>query len=34
MGVPAVRVETAEELRAALVEALAHKGPRLIEAML
>ncbi len=34
MGVPAVRVETAEELRTALVEALAHKGPRLIEAML
>ena len=34
MGVPAVRVETAEELRAALAEALARKGPRLIEAML
>lgn len=34
MGVPAVRVETAEELQAELAEALAHKGPRLIEAIL
>lgn len=34
MGVPAVRVETAEEFRAALEAALAHKGPRLIEALL
>ena len=34
MGVPAVRVDTAEGFHAALVEALAHKGPRLIEAML
>lgn len=34
MGVPAVRVETTEEFRAALADALAHKGPRLIEAML
>jgi acetolactate synthase I/II/III large subunit len=34
MGVPAVRVETAEEFRAALADALAHKGPRLIEALL
>lgn len=34
MGVPAVRVSTAEEFRAALAEALAHKGPRLIEALL
>lgn len=34
MGVPAVRVDTAEGFRKALEEALAHKGPRLIEAML
>ncbi|MDE2436365.1 MAG: acetolactate synthase large subunit [Sphingomonadales bacterium] len=34
MGVSAVRVDTAEGFRAALGEALAHKGPRLIEAML
>ena len=34
MGVPAVRCETAEEFDAALKDALAHKGPRLIEAML
>ena len=34
MGVPAVRVDTAEGFRTALEEALAHKGPRLIEAML
>ncbi|MBS0483252.1 MAG: acetolactate synthase large subunit [Proteobacteria bacterium] len=34
MGVPSVRVETAEEFRAALTDALAQKGPRLIEAML
>jgi acetolactate synthase-1/2/3 large subunit len=33
MGVPAVRVETAEAFRDALAAALAHKGPRLIEAM-
>ena len=34
MGVPAVRVTTAEEFRAALAEALQHKGPRLIEVLL
>ena len=34
MGVPAVRVDTAEGFHAALKDALAHKGPRLIEAML
>ena len=34
MGVPAVRCETAEEFGAALKDALAAKGPRLIEAML
>ena len=34
MGVPAVRVETAEAFREALADALAHKGPRLIEAMM
>ena len=34
MGVPAVRCETAEEFRTALEDALAHKGPRLIEALL
>ena len=34
MGVPAVRVDTAEGFHAALQEALAHKGPRLIEAMI
>lgn len=34
MGVPAVRCETSEEFAAALKDALAHKGPRLIEAML
>jgi len=32
MGVPAVRANTAEEFRAALKEALAIKGPRLVEA--
>ena len=32
MGVPAVRAKTAEDFRAALKEALAIKGPRLIEA--
>ncbi len=34
MGVPAVRCETAEEFREALADALAAKGPRLIEALL
>ena len=34
MGVPAERATTAAEFRAALVAAIAHKGPRLIEAML
>lgn len=34
MGVPAVRAETAEEFRSALAEALAIKGPRLIEAVI
>lgn len=34
MGVSARRVTTAEELAEALSEALAHKGPRLIEAIL
>lgn len=34
MGVPATRAETAEEFRAALKEALAQKGPRLIEAVI
>ena len=34
MGVPAVRVDTAEGFREALAEALAAKGPRLIEALL
>ena len=34
MGVPAVRCETAEEFRTALADALAAKGPRLIEALL
>lgn len=34
MGVPARRVTTAEDLHDALAEALAHNGPRLIEAML
>ena len=34
MGVPAVRVDTAEGFHAALQDALAHKGPRLIEAMI
>ena len=34
MGVPAVRVDTAEGFRAALADALAAKGPRLIEALL
>ncbi|MEZ5922060.1 MAG: acetolactate synthase large subunit [Parvularculaceae bacterium] len=32
MGVPAVRTKTAEEFRSALKEALAVKGPRLVEA--
>ena len=34
MGVPALRVDTAEGFHAALKDALAHKGPRLIEAMI
>ncbi|MBS3929039.1 MAG: acetolactate synthase large subunit [Sphingomonadales bacterium] len=34
MGVPAVRVDAAEGFRAALADALAAKGPRLIEALL
>ena len=34
MGVPAVRVDTAEGFHAALKDALAHTGPRLIEAMI
>lgn len=34
MGVPAVRAETAEAFREALMEALAAKGPRLIEAII
>ena len=34
MGVPAVRVDTAEAFRDAFKDALAHKGPRLIEAMI
>jgi acetolactate synthase-1/2/3 large subunit len=34
MGVPAVRCSTAEEFDAALKDALAHKGPRLIEALI
>ncbi len=34
MGVPARKAETCEELQEALAEALAHKGPRLIEAIL
>ncbi|WP_374527532.1 acetolactate synthase large subunit [Novosphingobium sp.] len=34
LGVPAVRVDTAEAFREALAEALAAKGPRLIEALL
>lgn len=34
MGVPAVRVDTAEGFHDALKDALAHKGPRLIEAMI
>lgn len=34
MGVPAVRVETAEAFRTELARALASKGPHLIEAML
>jgi len=34
MGVPSTRVATAQELRAALAEAMAQRGPRLIEAML
>ncbi len=33
-GVPAVRAETTEEFHAALKAALAHKGPRLIEAII
>ena len=32
MGVPAVATTTAEEFHTALEQALAHKGPRLIEA--
>lgn len=34
MGVPAVTVDTAEAFRDALEQALAHKGPRLIEVVL
>jgi acetolactate synthase I/II/III large subunit len=34
MGVPAVRVDTSEGFREALASAMAHKGPRLIEALL
>lgn len=34
MGVPAERAETAEEFRSALADALAIKGPRLIEAVI
>jgi acetolactate synthase-1/2/3 large subunit len=34
LGVPAVRVSTAEAFRQALIDALAAKGPRLIEALL
>jgi acetolactate synthase-1/2/3 large subunit len=34
MGVPAVRTDTTEAFRAALIDALAHKGPRLIEAII
>lgn len=34
MGVPAVRASTAEEFEVALKDAIAHKGPRLIEAIL
>ncbi len=34
MGVPAVRVDTTEGFDQALKDALAHKGPRLIEALL
>ena len=34
MGVPGTRVTTAQELRVALAEAMAQRGPRLIEAML
>ncbi|MBP6364280.1 MAG: acetolactate synthase large subunit [Novosphingobium sp.] len=33
MGVPAVRATTAAEFRAALADAIAHKGPRLVEAI-
>ena len=34
MGVPAVRATTAAEFRAALADAIAHKGPRLVEAII
>lgn len=34
MGVPAIRATTAAEFRAALTEAIAHKGPRLVEAII
>ncbi|MNL50491.1 putative acetolactate synthase large subunit IlvX [compost metagenome] len=34
MGVPAVRVSTAEAFRQALIDALSTKGPRLIEALI
>ncbi len=34
MGVPAVRAETCEQLHDAMKEALAIKGPRLIEAII
>ena len=34
MGVPAIRAETTQQFHAALTDALASKGPRLIEAVL
>ena len=34
MGVPAVRATTAAEFRAALTDAITHKGPRLVEAII
>lgn len=34
MGVPAVRATTAAEFRAALADAITHKGPRLVEAII
>jgi len=33
-GVPAVRTDTTEDFHKALKEALAHKGPRLVEAII